>query len=266
MGKEYGGELVLASKGHFYDDEWDGVLHVEPWSTKEEQLLISPNINFNETLSRLISRCTDCPIPPEKLLLIDRQLLFIYMRCLSYGSEYTFAYRCEECEERVEHDINLETDLDVKYVDSLEFLESLDVGDVNDLQEPFELILPVLGNIIGWRLLRGNDERLVDKHMRKISKQSRRSKGVARDERSDYIFRAALRIEEVDGDKVDIRQAIEMIESLKGQDSLAFRQAIEAMSFGIDPELEANCRNCGYLNEVFMPLDKGFFRPKRRVA
>jgi hypothetical protein len=264
MGKEYGGELQLASKGHFYDVDWDGVLHVEPWGTKEEQLLVSPNINFTETLSRLVTRLTDCPVAPEKLLLSDRQMLFIYMRCLSYGSDYSFNYRCEDCEERVQHDMDLEKDLDITFVDDPEFLETLDIENVESLVEPFSLELPLQGKTLGWRQLRGVDERAVDKYVRRMAKGMK--KAGPKDERSDYVYRAALRIETVDGNKVDIREAIEMAESLKGQDSLAFRQAIEAISIGIDPELEISCRNCGYLNEVFMPMDKGFFRPKRRVA
>jgi hypothetical protein len=264
MGKEYGGELMLASKGHFYEaGDWDGVLHVEPWSTKEEQLLISPNINFNETLSRLISRLTDCPIPPEKLLIIDRYMAFIFMRCLSYGADYSFDFRCEDCEDRVAHHMNLEKDLNVVYVDNEDFLESLGLASVDELREPFDLTLPIQGITLGWRLLRGSDERSVDKYIRRMAKgMGKQAKGG----RGDYIYRAALRIETVDGEEVDIRQAIETVESLKGKDSLAFRQAIEAMSFGIDPEIDVNCENCGYLNEVLMPMDKQFFRPKRRVA
>lgn len=265
MGKEYAGEIQLPSKGHFYNVDWDGIVNVEPWSTKEEQLLVSPNINFTETLSRLITRLTDCPVPPDDLLLIDRQMLFIYMRCLSYGSEYSFSYRCEHCDERVDHSMDLEKDLDVTYIDDPEFLELIDVDDVELLSEPFDLRLPLQEKVIGWRMLRGSDERAVDKFIRRMAKGMRKS-GAAKDERGDYIYRAALRICTVDGVNVDIRHAIEQVESLRGKDSLAFRQAIEAMSFGINPELEVNCRSCGYLNEVFMPLDKEFFRPKRRVA
>ena len=187
--------------------------------------------------------------------------MFIYMRCLSYGGDYTFSFRCEDCNEKVEHDMDLEHDLNVVYVDDRAFLESLDLDDVSQLTEPFELMLPIQQRSVGWRLLRGKDERAVDKHVRRMVKGNKAKRS---DERSDHVFRAALRIEQIDGRRPEsIVEAIETIESLKGKDSLAFRQAIEAVSFGIDPELEVTCRNCGYPNDVFLPLDKSFFRPKR---
>ena len=41
MGKEYIGELQVASKGLLYDEKFpSGKLHVEPWGTQEERLLI----------------------------------------------------------------------------------------------------------------------------------------------------------------------------------------------------------------------------------
>jgi hypothetical protein len=261
MGKEYIGELQVASKGAFYGESFpSGIVHVQPWGTKEEKLLISPNINYNETIDRLVGRLTDCPLPPGDLLLVDRQHLFIYMRCLSYGGDYSFFFKCSECKEKVKHDMDLEKDLTVRYVDDRELLKSLKMSSVEEMVEPFEFELPVQKKMLGWRMLRGKDERSVDKYVRRMTQRSNS------DEKEDYIYRTALRIVTFDGAPVDnISDAMEIAESLKGLDALAMRQAVESVDFGIENEIEPVCRNCGYPNDMIMPLEKTFFRPERRV-
>lgn len=266
MGKEYQGEVQLASKGHFYGEAFpDGIMHVEPWGTEEERLLVSPNVNHHETLNRLITRLTDCPLPPDDLLLVDRQHVFFYMRCLSYGGDYTITYQCEneQCSEKATHDLDLEK-LDVTYIDDDELLESLGVESVDHLVEPFRFNLPIQEKTVGWRMLRGKDEHEVDKYVRRMTKKVRKGRG--QDERSDYLYRLALRIEEVDGQKMSIGDAMSFVRSLKGKDALAIRQEIEVVDFGIDTEIYPVCPHCGYENEMILPRHRSFFRPKRRVA
>jgi hypothetical protein len=162
------------------------------------------------------------------------------------------------------HEMDLEKDVEVKYVDNSEFLEQLALDDTADLREPFEFILPIQAKTVKWRMLRGKDERSVDKYVRRMHK--RVGKGARTDERKDYEYRLALRISEVDGQKLDIHEALEFIGTLRGKDALAIRQEIELIDFGIDLEFDVNCRGCGYENDVLMPLDRSFFRPQRRVA
>jgi len=250
MGKEFTGELELASKGLFYEGDFDGIIQVEPWGVKEERLFASRNLDYNLQIDRLISRLTNCPIDPKELLLIDRQHIFIYMRCLSYGGDYSFSYKCEECEEKVRHDMNLETDLDVVYADDPIITNSL---GISELREPFYVKLPLKDVEIGWRLLRGKDEHNVRKYVRRTMKG-------ASDERQDYIYRTALRLVEIDGTPIDISSALQFTESLKGKDSVVWRDHIRKVDFGIEMEIEVPCRLCGYPNEFMMPLDKSFFR------
>lgn len=260
MGKEYIAQLQVASKGLLDGDNFpEGRLHIEPWGTQEERLLISPNIDYDETINRLIVRLTDCPLPPEDLLLADRQHIFIYMRCLSFGGDYSFSFQCSECKEKVRHSMDLEKDLDVKYADDSDLLKALGCDDVADFKEPFEFTLPLQQKRVAWRLLRGKDEMRVKRYVRKMTKKH------GSDERYDYIYRAALRIVSVDGNELEITDAITFVSSLKGKDALAIRQAVDRVDFGLDTELEVKCRNCGYPNDLIMPIDKSFFRPERQV-
>lgn len=260
MGKEYIGELQVASKGILYGNSFpDGMLHVEPWGTQEERLLISRNIDYDETINRLVKRLTDCPIPAEDLVLADRQHIFIYMRCLSLGGDYSFYFRCDDCDEKVKHSMDLENDLNVKYADDPELLRLLGFDGPEDFQEPFEFTLPVQQKKVAWHLLRGKDEARVKKYAQRMTKKH------GSDERYDYVYRAALRIDSVDGQELDITDAIAFVSSLKGKDALAIRQAVDRVDFGIDTEIEVKCRNCGYPNDLIMPIDKSFFRPERSV-
>jgi len=262
MGKEYHGELQLASKGYFYGEKVpDGIVHVNPWSTQDERLLISPSVNFTDTVTRLIKRCTDLQMDPLELLLVDRWHLFLYMRCLSYGGDYSFNYRCDECGERMRHTMDLEKDLDVTYADDESLLESLDTPM---LEEPFPLSFPVREDTISWRMLRGSDEIAVDKFVKKTRMSANRR--LPKGEDPGYIYRLARRVVLLNDAEPSISDAMRFIESLAGKDALALRQAISSVDFGVEQELRPVCDNCGWENEVSMPLDKTFFRPERRVA
>lgn len=257
MGKEYEGTLQLASKGHFYDGQIpDGIINVESWGTKEERLLVSPNIDYGETLNRLIPRLTDCPIPPSQLLLGDRQQIFFYLKILSIGGSYSYYYQCAGCKARNRETMDMEKDLRIIYVDDPDFLAGLGVSSVDELTEPFEFTLPKQQKVVGWRLLRGEDEKRVDRFVKSMLKRG------GLDERPDYIYRAALRIMTFDGVPItNINDAMTIVESFKGKDALKFRDEVSKMSFGIDTDVEPVCKFCGYTNDIDLPLDKSFFRP-----
>ena len=262
MGLEFHGKLQLASKGVLYDNRIpDGYLHVNPWSTQEERLLSSPSIPFTEMLNRLIKKCTDCPIDPGDLLLADRWHLFLYMRCLSYGGSYSFDYKCTDCHQKQRHDMDLEKDLDVVYADDEEMLAEL---GVESLVEPFELKLPAKGVTIKWRMLRSKDDAAADKYAVEVRSRARRS--IAKGEDPSYSYRLARRIVEIDGQTPTITDALAFVDTLTGVDSLEFRRALNGIRFGVVEEIKATCENCGWENEVSMPLDKSFFLPERRAT
>jgi hypothetical protein len=263
MAKEYNGQLQLASKGFFYNDQIpDGIINVEPWGTPEERLLISPSISFTETVTRLIKKLTDSPIDPGELLLVDRWHLFIYMRCLSVGADYSFNFKCDECNTKNRHSIDLEKDLDVTYADDTELLETLGAESV---EEPFALTFPVNGKTIKWRMLRGKDEAATEKYVARM-RANPRNKKLPQGEDPGYVHRLACRILDIDGTEPTISDSMALIESLKGKDTLALRQAIADVSLGVNQELRPICDSCGWENEITMPLDKTFFRPERRAV
>ena len=262
MGKEYTGQLQLASKGYLYQDRIpDGMVNVNAWGIPQERILIAPSIGFTETVSRLIKQLTDCPILPGELLLVDRWHLFIYMRCLSCGGDYAFTYKCAECNAKQRYRMDLEKDLEVKYIDDESMLAELGVASID---EPFELKFPGNGHTIKWRMLRGDDEVAVEKYVNQMKQRSQRS--LPKGEDPGFTYRLARRIVEIDGVEPTISDSLAFIELLVGKDTLALRQAISAIDIGIAQEIRPVCEECGWENEVDLPLDKTFFRPERRVV
>jgi hypothetical protein len=263
VGKEYHGEIQLASKGQFYEGGIpNGILHVEPWGTKEERIILSANLPFEDKLDRIIKNCTDCPISPSELVNADRQHLLFYIRCLSYGGDYSFSFKCEECSEKSAGSLDLEKDLDVIYLDDSIILGKLGVSSLSDVIEPFTVDFDLLGKSCSWRMLRGKDEQEIDKYVRRVKKRSAKL-GTTLDEEVEDLYRQAIRIVKIDDEPVsNIEDAIELINALKGKDVLALHRSIASLNIGIDPEIEIKCTNCGYLNEMALPRDKSFFRPE----
>ena len=260
MGKEYEGSITLPSKGLLYGDEVpEGQVNCTAWGAQEEQILTSPSLNLHQTISRLIKSNSDCSLSPEKLLLVDRWALFIYMRCLSWGGAYSFAYRCQDCSKKMRYPMDLEKDLEVIYADNEEMLKDLELDTFN---EPLEVLLPVLGSTIGWRMLRGSDETAVDRYVKRQRERGRRvqSKGV----NEGPLYRLALRLMKIDDDdEPSLTDRLNLVRKLKGKDLLAIRRSIEDVRFGLQDEIYPVCDDCGWENEVVMPLDKTFFRPPR---
>lgn len=266
MSTEYHGKIQLASKGFFYQGELaekEGWLDVEPWGTPEERIMASPSLTFTETIDRLVKKCTNCPIDPGELLLVDRWQLFIYMRCLSYGGAYSFPYKCDQCGSKELHQMNLEKDLEVRYADDPDLLRELGKERNERLTEPFSFILPIQGKTILWRMLRGKDEVAIAKH---ISRQKNRRTSSSGDD-SAFEYRQALRIVGIDDNKEpSISDCMDLIDSLKGKDTLEWREQTRAVAIGVEDTLFPKCTKCGWESEVAVPVDKSFFRPERTTA
>lgn len=270
MPTEYHGKVQIASKGFFYEGalaENDGFVNVNPWGTTEERLLASPSLTFTETIDKLIKNCTDCPLDPGELLLVDRWHLFMFMRCTSYGGDYSFPYKCSQCGSKEHHKMDLEKDLDVIYPDDPTLLKELGLHKEHRLEEPFEFILPVQGKTIKWRMMRGKDEHNIARYVTRIKNRRNQTGGSTNESDIAYIYRQALRIVAIDN-VMDppITDCIELIESLKGKDSLEWRNQTSSMNIGIEDTLYLKCSNCGWENESTLPVDKTFFRPAKRTS
>lgn len=243
---EYQRELVLASRGKPYGEKLpDGTLTLEAWSTKIERMLLNDSISFEKRIDSLITSCTDIKdksIDVDDLVLVDKQHIFFVIRCMSVGSDYMFSFPCSSCGKKATVTIDLDKKLDVVYID-----------ENDDMQ--FEVELPICKDTIGWRLLTGKDERSITKFVKRSKKRG------GTDSDPAYLFRAALRITSINGKAdLELTEIMDYLDKLRGRDAVTFRESIVTVDIGVDPEIEAKCNWCHYVNDVMLPMDKNFFR------
>ena len=248
MSEEYLQEVTLPSRGIFYNGEVpDGVVTIEPMGTREEKLFASGK-SGDLVLDKIFDQCIGIPIPHRKLVLGDRLYLLLRLRTVSYGDEYSFPFRCSECEKKSYASIHL---------------SCIQVKSPKEGADPtFSVELPILGNTLELRLLTGEDNDKAKRYVQQLTRATK--KGEADVGGLEYVYRAARRIVSIDGEPCGIKEAMELVEKLKGMDSIAVRDAIDENEVGPILEVEPECNHCRYVNgPLTIPMDREFFRPKR---
>ncbi len=242
-------ELTLPSEGRLYGDAIPGgVIKYSPMTAKEEKLLAGAKGNAGGVLDAVLASCLPgLPIPVGQLLMNDRFFILIMLRAMSYGEKYQFSITCSECNTRFKHEVILPGDFPIR---------TLDEGQ----NEPFEVSLPINGKTVLFRLLRGDDEKAIQRFA-----DQQYAKGKPEGDPS-YTYRLARHVVNIDGEEYDLNRdmvkAVRFIESLIGKDSLALRNAIDDVDCGIDVSLEIQCPRCDFFIETSMPMTSEFFRPR----
>ncbi len=248
MAEEYLEEVTLPSKGLFYKGEIpDGRITIEPFGTREEKLLATGKTG-SVIINKIFENCVHGPVDHLELVLGDRLYLLLKLRCISYGDEYRFPWRCSECGKRNQAAVDLSK------------LEIQEVAD--DASNVFEVKLPVLGHELGVRLLTGLDEEKVQDYVKRMTSKATNVDAGA----LGYIYRLARRVESINDEPTGIRESMELIDSLKGKDSVHLRDEIDDHDVGPIMEIEQTCAHCGWAEDLTVPFDKQFFRPTRRRA
>jgi hypothetical protein len=239
-------KLTLPSLGIPYGDKIPGgVIDVRPMTTAEEAILYSASGDGVSKIGAIISAClVTKAVAPEDLLLTDRFYILLLLRSRSFGARYEFPLRCQGCSQQSKTSINLAEDLKVTRMDP-------------SVTEPFEVPLPVSGDTVSLRFLRGKDEIRIAKYAKRVRMQS--------SDPSDpsYLYRLALQIVAINGKEVTLADAESYVRKLDIGDSSAMRLATEKNEAGVDTTIYVDCGQCGYTNELEMPFTVEFFRPSR---
>jgi hypothetical protein len=105
-------EILLPSLGRFYDGSQapsSGVLHVRPMTGNEQEILATPRlVKTGQAVNMIFKACVREPIKPEQLLTVDRTVLLIFLRGISYGSDYEVEIRCPVCSTKFNTVIDLD--------------------------------------------------------------------------------------------------------------------------------------------------------------
>lgn len=239
-------EITLPSLGRFYDGTdgpTNGKLHIRPMTGEEEQILATPRfVKKGVAINMIFSRCIKENIKPENLLSADRTFILIYLRGISYGTEYEVEIKDPESDRKFTTVIDLDT---------------LEVDNCpNDYGPTLVDTIPKSGLTVRYRLSRGRDEIAVQEYREK------RLKTVG-DAASDdtLIFRTAQLIEDIQG-IVDKNELQILIKNLPIQDVSYLRNLVTEPPFGIDTKVTILSPMTSDDFQIELPLEANFFFPR----
>jgi len=243
---------TLPSRGQLYQGRLpDGIVQIRPLRAREQAKLMQQGGGIVGKVDSIISTCLKLPegIKSKELLLVDRFAVLLALRTKTFGPEYTFDYRCQDCGEQQKGHINIVEDFDERTPDS-------------DLAEPFDIELPDEGKVVKMRFLRGEDEDQIAKNSKRVKMQSNDSADPS------YLIRLAMQIMAIDGEDPEKMRSLvdrqKFIEGISAGDLCVLEDAMNDLEPGIDTRIYPECSKCAYVNEMTMPFSAEFFRPRRR--
>lgn len=243
-------EITLPSLGKFYDGSngpKDGRIHVRPMTGEEEEILATPRFHKKgQAMNMIFNRCMRGNYDVSNWLSADRTYLLIYLRGISYTSDYDVEIKCPECDRRFATAIPL-YDLDVENCPD------------NFNEETLSDELPRTKFKFNYRLSRGNDEQVVQDHADKMMKEF----GDIDRPDDTLLFRTALLLNDIEGltNKTELQV---LLRKLPIEDVNYLRNTVNNPPFGVETTVEIVCKACQRDFAIELPLEAGFFFPQNR--
>lgn len=238
-----------------------GVVEIRKLKTKEESILMSQGAEGLERFDIILKQCTRIPngVKPLDLLITDRMALILALRTHTFGPHYKFPFKCQYCNQMSNHKMNIVEELEEKAPDLIAERLYADgkIDSVDDymLEEPFSVELTDCEKTVELRFLRGHDEKNIAARSKRMMMQSNDPTDPS------YIYRIALQIVTVDGEKRQLPELERFVREMDGGDGARMRIRMDALEPGIDIRIYPTCRHCGATNEMGMPFSAEFFRP-----
>jgi len=241
-------EIRLPSRGRFYDDEngpENGLLNIRPMTGEEEQILTQPRfVKKGQAINMIFQRCLKEGFRPESLLSVDRTYMLIWLRGISYSSDYEVDVTCPFTDRKFSTTIDLGKLL-IQYCPD-------DYGpDLTD-------VLPRSGYRFKYRLSTGKDEQDVQEYRDMIIRKGGDS---GRDD--SLIYRTALLLEDIEG-LTDKQELVMLIKKLPIQDVAYLRTTVTEPPFGVDTKIQLTSPYTSDEFEIDLPLETAFFFPKMK--
>jgi protein-arginine kinase activator protein McsA len=242
-------EITLPSLGVFYgagEGPQDGILHVRRMTGKEEEILATTRyFREGKIVDMILENCIKEKYRPEDLLVVDRDYILVYIRGISYSTDYEVEIKCPMCEKRFTTVIELNSFV------------------INDCPEDFNqnslnLILPDSQLQVKYKISRGRDESAVQAYKDRKIKNNFDSND---DSDDTLLYRMSVLISDIEGIS-DKHQIMSIIEQLPISDVNYLRGKINDLPFGMDTQIALECRNCGEDFETSMPMGASFFFPR----
>ena len=230
------------------DGPVNGLINIRPMTGEEEQILATPRfVKKGNALNMIFNRCIRENINPENLLSEDRTFLLIYLRGISYGTDYEIQIKCPDTERQFNTTIDLDT---------LEIIRCPD--DFN--QSKLSGTLPKSKLKFEYRLSRGKDD--VDLQQYRDSKMKAYGETVLDD---TITYRIALLVNNI-ANITNKEELKVLLKNLHIQDVNYIRNVINNPPFGIDTKISILSPFSNEDFEIELPLDSGFFFPRNKKA
>jgi len=234
-------DVELPSLGKFYDGRLpEGKVTIRPIKVSEEKLLAGGGSRM-KLVDKVLERCMlTKTLPLRDMLISDKFWLMLNLRSISYGGDYMFMLKCNNCSMEFRHSITLPTGLQLKRATDSD-------------KEPFDVKLPIANKTVSLRFLRGVDEEEIERYLKQLPRNATDEGDPA------YVYRLSRFIVKVDGKELDPLEKMNFCDGLIGQDSLAIRRAIAENETGPILTIRTQCPGCKADVETSLPLTNEFF-------
>tara|TARA_R110002126_G_scaffold62005_8_gene160057 strand:- start:599 stop:1471 length:873 start_codon:yes stop_codon:yes gene_type:complete len=253
--------VEIPSLGKFYREGHPlhnmDVVEIKQMTAKEEDILSSKSLlKQGVAVDRFLhSVLVNKSITTESLLVGDKNALIVAARCSGYGNEYATSITCPSCSTLAETSIDLSE------------AQKLTPGYIEkEADEPIEgvtgptnlgnylITLPMTNAVFEVRLMTGREEKLFTKRV-----EARRKKKQAEAMMTDQFKIFTISINGVS----NVRQMNEFINNLPVRDSRFLRAAYNQLSPALNLKHDFECAECGYEQEVEVPITAQFFWPNQ---
>ncbi len=252
--------ITLPSRGVLYTPNGPlakGQVRIAPMTLVEENFITAPTAKAHDGLAKAIQKCVQESIDVNQLLAADKYFIFMMLRAITYGSDYTFNWECstlgadrKPCNFLNRSTVHIPDEFRVKQLDDAD-------------KEPFQVRLPGCGKTLSFRLARGYDEQAIERFE---TKMKRDKKSNIQSTATSEAFKLALLITAIDDneitDDIDITQVLTWVTSLEALDVVHYRDKLDFYTPGIDTTVTLTCEECGSRHEMDLPLTHEFFRPE----
>ena len=219
-------------------------------TAKDEDILSSTTLlKKGIALDRLIQNIiVDKSIDINTLYVGDKNALLIAARVTGYGEKYSAKTTCPRCASIVE----FEYDLSNLKIDSGRDWKDLDIKKHTD--DRFIITLPQTKVQVEVRLMTSKDEDYLSQ-----LRENKKKRNLPESNLTDQLRMITV---SVNGHS-DPKSLSAFVEGLPAGDSRYLRNAYDKVVPNVDMSQEFNCKICGHVQEVAVPLTAGFFWPDR---
>ena len=251
--------VEIPSRGKFYPQghplHGKQTIEIKHMTAKEEDILTSQTLlKQGVALDRFLqSVLLDKSIDISTLLVGDKNALIVAARCTGYGDEYQTTLTCPSCMTQAKETLDLAECKQMSHgynqTDSEEELPNVTGPTASGT---YMITLPTTNAVFEVKLMDGRDERAFTKRM-ETRKKKKQGEALMTDQFKTFTV-------SING--VDIpRQMYAFIDNLPVKDSRFLRTAYNALTPTVNLRHDFSCNECGYEQEVEVPITAQFFWP-----